>query len=77
MTKVIQQIKRVVKSLPCLCILDPNVNLIEEIDASNFGYGGILKQVLPNSSKEQVVKYHSEGIPPNLSTLLSRKKFCQ
>ncbi|RDX61469.1 Enzymatic polyprotein, partial [Mucuna pruriens] len=29
-----------------------------ETDASDIGYGGILNQKLPNSLKEQVIKYH-------------------
>ena len=59
MTSIVQQIKKIVKTLPCLGIPGLNENLIVEADASEIGYGGILKQVLPNSSKEQVVKYHS------------------
>ncbi|RDX79349.1 Enzymatic polyprotein, partial [Mucuna pruriens] len=59
MTQVIIEIKNLVKKLPCLGIPDPNADLIIETDASDIGYGGILKQKLPNSSKEQVVKYHS------------------
>ncbi|RDX98078.1 Enzymatic polyprotein, partial [Mucuna pruriens] len=59
MTQVIIEIKNLVKKLSCLGISDPNANLIIETDASDIGYGGILKQKLPNSSKEQVVKYHS------------------
>ncbi|RDX80910.1 Enzymatic polyprotein, partial [Mucuna pruriens] len=53
------RIKKLVKKLPCLGIPDPNADLIIETDASDIGYGGVLKQKLPNSSKEQVVKYHS------------------
>ena len=59
MTRIVQQIKRVVRSLPCLGIPNPNTNFIVETDASDLGYGEILKQVLENSSTEQVVKYHS------------------
>ena len=59
MTNIVQQVKKIVKTLSCLGIPDSEANLIIETDASDIGYGGILKQVLPTSSKEQVVKYHS------------------
>ncbi|RDX95782.1 Orf V, partial [Mucuna pruriens] len=62
MTKVIIEIKILVKKLPCLGIPDPNAELIIEIDASDIGHKGILKQKLSNSSKEQVVKYHSDDV---------------
>ncbi|RDX65399.1 Enzymatic polyprotein, partial [Mucuna pruriens] len=71
MTQVIIEIKNLVKKLPCLGIPDPNADLIIETDASDIGYGGVLKQKLPNSSKEQVVKYHSEI----LSIVLCVQKF--
>ena len=48
-SSIVQQIKRIVKTLPCLGILDPNANLIVESDASDLGYGGVVEQVLPNS----------------------------
>ena len=59
MTSIVQYVKKIVKTLPCLGILDPDANFIVETDATKIGYGRILKQVLPSSSKEQVVKYHS------------------
>ncbi|RDX95104.1 hypothetical protein CR513_22420, partial [Mucuna pruriens] len=59
MTKAVIRIKTLVKKLPCLGIPNPKANLIVETDASDLGYGGILKQKLPKSLKEQVVKYHS------------------
>ncbi|RDY05954.1 Enzymatic polyprotein, partial [Mucuna pruriens] len=59
MTQVIIEIKNLVKKLPCLGIPNPNADLIIETDASDIGYGEILKQKIPDSSKEQVVKYHS------------------
>ena len=36
-----------------------NTFKIVEIDASNIGYGGILKQVAKNDTKEQIVRLHS------------------
>jgi hypothetical protein len=32
-----------VKTLPCLCIINPLAFLIVEIDASDIGYGGMLE----------------------------------
>ena len=58
MTKIVQQVKKIVKTLPCLGILDLDANLIVETDASDIGYDGIVKRILPNSSTEQVVKYY-------------------
>ncbi|KAL4374053.1 hypothetical protein AHAS_Ahas05G0143300 [Arachis hypogaea] len=59
MTSIIIKIKNTVKEIPCISILDPSAKLIVETDASELGYGGILKQIPPNSSKEQIVKYYS------------------
>ena len=42
-TQVVKQVKFQVKELPCLGILHPEAFLIIETDASNIGYGGILK----------------------------------
>ncbi|RDY09098.1 hypothetical protein CR513_06594, partial [Mucuna pruriens] len=74
MTRVIIEIKNLVKKLSCLGISDPNANLIIEIDASDIGYGGILKQKLLNSSKEQVVKYHSDEYGPLLGSEKMKNK---
>jgi len=59
MTSAIKQIKTLVKELPCLGIPDPSAFLIVETDASELGYGGILKQKISHDSKEQIVRYHS------------------
>ena len=59
MTSTIKQIKKLVKKLPCLGIPDPLAFLIVETDASELGYGGILKQKISHDSKEQIVRYHS------------------
>ena len=59
MTNIVQQVKKIVKTLLCLGIPNLEANLIIETDASDIGYGGILKQVHPTSSREQVFKYHS------------------
>ena len=43
-TQVVKQVKSQVRELPCLGILHPEAFPIIEIDASNIGYSGILKQ---------------------------------
>jgi len=57
-TQIIQQVKQRVQSLPCLGIPHPNAFMIVETDASDIGYGGILKQRL-ESQNEQLVRFHS------------------
>ena len=47
-TKIIQQIKIMVKNIPCLFLANPALPKIVETDASDLGYGGILKQVNNN-----------------------------
>ena len=47
-TNIAKLIKEQVKSLPCLGILNPEAFPIIETDASNIGYGGILKQDFQN-----------------------------
>jgi hypothetical protein len=54
-TQTVKQIKSKVKRLPCLYILDHDAFKIIEIDASDYGYGGILKQ--RKDSKEQLVRF--------------------
>ena len=56
-TKVVKLIKNSVKSIPCLYLANPTLPKIVETDASNLGYGGILKQV--DNNKEQIVQYVS------------------
>ena len=58
-TQIIKQIKENVKSLPCLVIPNPTAFMIVETDASEIGYGGILKQRLNNSSGEHIVRFYS------------------
>jgi len=47
-----------VKSLPCLGIPNPTAFMIVETNASDVGYGGILKQRV-EAQKEQLVCFHS------------------
>ena len=58
-TQIVQQVKARVKSLPCLSIPNPAAFMIVETDASDIGYGGILKQRLESHSREQLVRFHS------------------
>jgi len=58
-TKIVQHIKEKVKYLPCLNIPQPNAHIIVETDASDLGFGGILKQRLDDSTKEDLVRFYS------------------
>ena len=69
-TQIVREIKSKIKFLPCLSILDPSAYPIIETDASDIGYGGILKQKLDN--KESLVRFHSGvwlGAQKNYSTI--------
>ena len=57
-TMIIRQIKTYVKQLPCVFIPSPNTFKIVETNASDIGYGGILKQLAKNDTKEQIVRFH-------------------
>ena len=50
-------VKSRVKTLPCLALADPEAFKIVETDASDIGYGGILKQRMDN--QEKLVRYTS------------------
>jgi hypothetical protein len=58
-TKAIRKIKLKAKQLPCLCLANPAWRKVVETDASNIGYGGILKQQNPHSQKEELVRFTS------------------
>ncbi|KAI8545611.1 hypothetical protein RHMOL_Rhmol07G0053100 [Rhododendron molle] len=58
-TMAVKKIKLKAKELPCLAIANPDWKKIVETDASNIGYGGILKQYNPNTSKEELVRFTS------------------
>ena len=55
---IVRQIKKYVKQLPCIAIPSPDTFKIVETNASDIGYGGILKQVVKNDAKEQIVRFH-------------------
>ena len=58
---LVKQIKSV-KTLPCLGIPTVDAFKIVETDASDIGYGGILKQRVSPESSEQIVRCFR--IPP-------------
>jgi len=67
---IVEQIKQKIKSLPCLGMPNPSANMIVEIDASDVGYEGILKQKYHD--KQQLVRFHSGlwiGPRQNYSTI--------
>ena len=43
-TQIVRKIKGQIKILPCLYLADPKLFKIVETNASDIGYGGILKQ---------------------------------
>ena len=47
-TKAVKNIKTKVNNLPCLTLANSNWQKIVKTDASDIGYGGILKQISPN-----------------------------
>jgi hypothetical protein len=71
-TAIVQLIKSHVKTLPCLGIPSPDSFKIVETDASELGYGGILKQKVTPDSSEQIVRFYSGNWNPaqqNYSTI--------
>jgi hypothetical protein len=58
-TKAVQKIKLHVKQLPCLGLANPKWFKVVETDASDLGYGGILKQRNPSSQKEELLRFTS------------------
>ena len=58
-TSIVRDIKKYVKTLPCLGIPTISSFKIVETDASDIGYSGILKQRTSPDSPEQIVRFHS------------------
>ncbi|CAL2259349.1 unnamed protein product [Prunus armeniaca] len=58
-TKAVRRLKVKVKELPCLALANPEAFKIVETDASEVGYGGILKQKVDNS--EQLVRVRTKS----------------
>ncbi|CAI0453758.1 unnamed protein product [Linum tenue] len=65
-------ILRQVQSLPCLHISDPFLSKIVETDASDLGYGGILKQI--QNDKELLVRFASKHWNPTIINYSTSKK---
>ena len=61
LSTIVKQIKVHVKTLSCLIIPLDNAFKIVEIDASEIGFGGILKQLVSPGSPEQIVRFHSRS----------------
>ena len=69
-TKVIQQIKKHIVEIPCLYLADPSLPKVVKTDASDLGYGGILKQV--QNGRKVVIQYtsgHWNDTQKNYSTI--------
>jgi hypothetical protein len=58
-TSVVKEVKIHVQTLPCLCIPTIESFKIVETNASDIGYGGILKQQVRSNQPEQIVRFHS------------------
>ena len=58
-TSLVQQIKSHVKTLPCLGIPTISAFKIVETNASDIGYGGILKERVSSESPKQIVRFNS------------------
>ena len=50
-TQKVRYLKEKIHSLSCLCLSHPKTFMIVETDASELGYGEILKQRIENSKK--------------------------
>jgi hypothetical protein len=69
-TNLVKQIKKQVQTIPLLHLANPLAPKIVETDASDLGYGGILKQLQDN--KEQIIQYtsaHWNDCQKNYSTI--------
>jgi hypothetical protein len=58
--------------LPCFGISSDDAFKIVETDASEIGFGGILKQLVSLGSLEQIVRFHSKSwnfVQSNYSTI--------
>jgi hypothetical protein len=69
-TNLVKQIKKQVQTIPLLHLANPLAPKIVETNASNLGYGWILKQVQDN--KEQILQYtstHWNDCHKNYSTI--------
>lgn len=58
-TRAVKSIKEKVKHLPCLMLSNSKWEKIIETDASDIGYGDILKQKDPLDKQEYLVRFYS------------------
>nr|XP_016504724.1 PREDICTED: uncharacterized protein LOC107822681 [Nicotiana tabacum] len=58
-TEAVKRIKQKVNNLPCLTLANPTWAKVVETDASDIGYGGILKQCSPVDKQEYLVQFYS------------------
>lgn len=56
-TKAVCNIKKKNKFIPCLDLPDPTALKVVETDASDLGYGGVLKQMI--NGNNFVIRYYS------------------
>ena len=71
-TQAVKTIKQRVKQLPCLGLAHPTWFKTVETDASDIGFGGILKQRNPNTNKDELISFTSglwKGSQKNYSTV--------
>ena len=59
-TKAVKLVKSKVKKLHCLALVSPYSFKIVETDASDIGYGGILKQKFKDNNKEIISRFTSK-----------------
>ena len=71
-TNLVKQIKKQVQTISLLHLANPLAPKIVETDASDLGYGGILKQIQDN--KEQILQYTSANLNDCQKKLLHYKK---
>jgi hypothetical protein len=60
-TSLVKQINIHARTLPCLGISSDNAFKIVEIDDSEIGFGGILKQFVSPRFPKQIVRFHSRS----------------
>uniref|UniRef100_A0A1S4D1I9 Reverse transcriptase/retrotransposon-derived protein RNase H-like domain-containing protein n=1 Tax=Nicotiana tabacum TaxID=4097 RepID=A0A1S4D1I9_TOBAC len=58
-TEVVKRFKQKVNNLPYLTLANPTWARVVETDASDIGYGGILKQCSPVDKQEYLVQFYS------------------
>ena len=73
-TSLVIQIKSHAKTLPCLGTPTVGAFKIVETDASDIGYGGILKQRVSPGSHEQIVRFYSRIWNKHSQTIVLLKK---